>query len=103
MASALARATRWRSPPKAPRPRTGEMPDPEPLEELIDVGAGLERHVRAHGHVREEGVVLEHEPDPATLGRHPHAVATPPLAIAFDGAAGRALEPRDQPEQGGLA
>ena len=88
---------------EAVRAAAGEVVDPQALEQRVDIGPGLERDVRAHRHVREEGVVLEHEPDPAALGRHPHAVAAPALAVALDRAGGRPLEPRDQAQQGGLA
>jgi hypothetical protein len=52
--------------------------------------------------VREERVVLEHEPDAATLGRHPGAVSEPALAVALDGSGLRAFQARDQAQQRGL-
>ena len=78
------------------------MLDPKPGEQLVDIRSGFERDVRVHGHVREEGVVLEHEPDATPLGRHPHAVGEPPLVAAGDAPACRPLEPRDQTQEGGL-
>ena len=58
-----------------------------------------ERHVLAHGHVRVEGVVLEHHGDVAVLGRDlvDHPAADRDLAL------GDLLEPGHHPQQGGLA
>ena len=48
--------------------RTGQVRDAEPLEVLV--GPRLPRigHIRPHGHVREEGVFLEDEPDTPLVG-----------------------------------
>ena len=50
------------------RPRLRKMRDPEPLEVLVDALAARRRHVLAHGHVREERVLLEDEPDAPLVG-----------------------------------
>ena len=57
-----------------------------------------ERHVVLHGHVRVEGVVLEHHRDVPFLGGD---VVDHPVADT-DLPAGDFLEPRDHAEQGGL-
>ena len=45
------------------------MSDPEALEELAGAVPRPVRDVLLHRHVREQRVVLEHEPDSAILGR----------------------------------
>ena len=47
----------------------GEVGDVEALEQVVDARRAAERDVRPHGHVREERVLLEDEPDRARLGR----------------------------------
>ena len=61
-AHALALAAR-----QAPRPRVGQVGDAEPLQQLVGPRATGEGHVLAHGHVREQRVLLEHVPHPARL------------------------------------
>src|SRR5690606_37172381 len=58
-----------------------------------------ERHVLAHGEVREERVVLEHEPDAAPLRRHGDAVADERLPVERDGPAVGRLEAGDAAER----
>src|SRR4029078_6494016 len=53
--------------------------------------------------VREERVVLENEPDPASLRLHPDAVAHPPLAVALDGACRRPVEGGGEAQERRLA
>ena len=50
-------------------PGTGEMRDPEALEQLVDPLSAAEGDVAADVEVREERVLLEDEPDRAALGR----------------------------------
>ena len=81
-----------------------QVPDPDPLEQRIDVGAvGAVGDVLAHRHVREQRVVLEHEPATAPLRRQIAPVAEPEVAVALDAAARGRIEPRDQAQQRGLA
>src|SRR5262249_36486194 len=54
-------------------PRLREVPDAEPVEVLVDALAPSVRHVLAHGHVREEGVLLEDKADPPLVGPEEHA------------------------------
>ena len=58
-----------------------------------------EGDVLEHGHVPEEGVVLEHEPDVAVAGRVPGDV----VVLEQHGAGVGNLQPGDDAEQGGLA
>ena len=64
-----------------------------------------ERDVRAHAHVREERVLLEHEADGARLGREVDARGgvEPRLAVARDPAPVRAAQPGDRAQHGRLA
>ncbi len=90
----------------------------QPVEELVElqdarrflhlrldcgiVGAAAaetERHVLVDAHVRVERVGLEHHRDPA-LGRRQRVDA---LAVDHEVAGGDVLQPRHQPQQGGLA
>ncbi len=50
------------------RPCRGEMPDPEPIEQLGDAVAAAVAHIARDGQVREERVVLEHVADRTLLG-----------------------------------
>ena len=49
------------------RPGALEVGDPEPLEVLVRRVLARVLDVLPHGHVREEGVLLEDEPDPPAL------------------------------------
>ena len=71
------------------RSLTGPFGQPDQLEQLVDAGADLvpfaladpqpEGDVLEHGHVRERGVVLEHEPDAPVLRAHSgHVLAGDP-------------------------
>ena len=51
------------------RSRGGQVGDPEALEQLVDPLPPAEADVAAHVEMREERVLLEDEPDRATLGR----------------------------------
>src|SRR5262249_31046580 len=91
--------------------------DPQAFEQLVDASLTAEGHVRAHGHVREQRVLLEHESDRAALGRqvdlrravepHPVAQCDPPAIgppQARDGAQHRRLPgARGTDERDGLA
>ena len=59
--------------------------------------------VRGHGHVREQGPVLEHHADLASLGRHPDRVARQHAPAGADHAGVGPLEPGDRAQQRGLA
>src|SRR5690606_18328927 len=80
-------------------------------QHLVGAGAaGLLRHpaqpegdVLAHGEVREERVVLEHEPDAAPLRRHRDAVADERLPVERNGPAVGRLEAGDAAQRGRLA
>ena len=88
------------------RARGGEVPDPEPLEERFDrAAAGTEGDVRPHAQVREEGVVLEDEPDSPPVGRErePERGVEPGLAVERDAAASRLGEPGDDAQRRRLA
>src|SRR5439155_14468160 len=61
--------------------------------------AQREGDVALDAHVREQRVVLEHEPDVALVRPVPGEV----LALELDGAGGRLLEAGDHHEGGGLA
>ena len=56
-------------------------------------------HVPFHRHVRKQRVALKHHVHRAIPGRHPTHV----LPVDEDAPAGRSLEPRQHPQQGGLA
>ena len=85
-----------------------EAGEADDLEQVVDLLLDLrlgsladlqpETDVVPHGEVLERGVVLEHEPDAATLGRHTGDV----LPLDRDGAGVRLIEARDGPKQGGL-
>ena len=87
--------------PRAARPPGGRCPS-RPAARRRSV-PGAERDVCTHGHVREEGVVLEHEPDAAAARAAPRRRRRPALTVALDDAARRPLEAGDQPQQRGLA
>ena len=86
------------------RARPVQVLDPEPPEEPVRVAAAPERHVLGHGHVREERVVLEDEPDRPPLGRHRDAarrVEPDRVARAHRPILGRE-EPGDRAQHRGL-
>ena len=71
-ARARATATRWRSPPDSPPGRSSARCAICTRSSSSRTRASLappKAHVRAHGHVREERVLLEDEADRAALGR----------------------------------
>ena len=75
------------------------------LHALLDLFAGellalwAERHVLGHGHVREQGVGLEHHVRVAFVGRQAGGVSS----VHQDPALGRGLEPGEHPQGRGLA
>ena len=95
-------------------PPARKFGDVEPVERLCCDASGLrsrqapcpraEGHVLEHGQVREERVVLEHDPDcPITgLNEHRRSVIEHP-AIKSDGAGRDRLEPCNGSQQGRLA
>ena len=90
------------------RVASGEASEPDQVDDLGDpIAAGgpgqAEAHVVAHGQVREQGVVLEHDADAALLGRHRVARPGHEAAAQRDGARVRGLEARDEAQRGGLA
>lgn len=62
-----------------------------------------EGHIAIHGEVREERQTLENETDPAFLRGDEHVRAGEDLVPEMYFTVGRFFEPRDEPEQGGLA
>ena len=66
--------------------RASEVTDPEPFEQLVGAVAAPEGDVSLDGQVREEGVLLEHEPDRPPLGPQvdPPLAVEPSLAVALD-------------------
>ena len=90
-------------------PLLGPLREPDQGQQLLDAGAHLGRlaladleaegHVVEHGHVRERGVVLEHEADAAILGTRPGDV---PVRDPDDALVGR-LQAGDDPQQRRLA
>ena len=86
-ASARASATRWRSPPdSAPGRSSARWRDAHALEQLADAAPRrpAEGDVGAHGHVREERVLLEDEARPSARsgGRSTFARRVEPRALA---------------------
>ena len=57
------------------------------------------QHVLSRGHVREQGIVLEHHADIALVGLAQRQI----MSAQLDDAAGRGLESRDHQQRGGLA
>src|SRR5262249_43008828 len=57
------------------RLRVREVADPKAVEQVLDARLPAVRDVLAHGQVREEGVLLEDEPDRPLLGRQLDAEA----------------------------
>ena len=90
-----------------PGPGIGEPSDPEPLEQPVDRATitSAVRDVPPHAQVREQRVVLEHEPDRPALRRHVDATCgvEPRHAVECDAAAPRPEEPRDGPQDARLA
>ena len=83
----------------------GKVRDAEPLEELVGAAAAAVGDVLAHGHVREERVLLEDEPDPALAragGRALPPSRTRPRRRARSGRR-RPHEPGDRAQDRGLA
>src|SRR5437868_5958239 len=76
----------------------GAVRDPEALEELVDARLAPVRDVLAHGHVREERVLLEDEPDAALVRRTRDAPlgVEPDLVVERDPAPWRTHEPGDR-------
>ncbi len=90
-----------RQPPGA---LAGQVGDAQALEELVDALLAAEGHVGADRHVREQRVLLEHEPDGAPLGREVDLrlrVEPDPLAERDAPAIGPA-QPGDRAQDGGL-
>ena len=105
-ASARASATRCRSPPESVAGRTSaSCGDAEALEQLVDALAPAVGDVRADGQVREERVLLEHEPDAALLRPQVDAAldVEPRLVVERDAARGRVREAGDRPQHRRLA
>ncbi|MOA07159.1 hypothetical protein D3C78_1268420 [compost metagenome] len=65
----------------------------------LGLHAQAEGNVVEHGHVAEQGVVLEHEADVAVA----HVVLGDVLAVEHDAAHVRGFQAGDDPQQGGLA
>ena len=63
-----------------------EVGDPDPLEQRVDRNARAVGDIRAHAHVREERIVLEHKADVATVSRRAAVPVEPQLAVAFHAA-----------------
>ena len=87
------------------RPRVGEVGDTKPLEVLVDALLAGIGDVLADGHVREERVLLEDEPDAALVrlaGRRARAVE-PDVVAERDRAPRRPDEPGDRSEHRRLA
>ena len=87
------------------RPRLPQVGDAEPPEQVVHAGAAAVRDVLLHGHVREERVLLEHEPDGALLGREvdlPFGVE-PHRPPERDAAPFRVCKPGDAAQHGRLA
>ena len=103
-ASARASATRWRSPPESRRGLAfARWAMPIRSSSGSTGNARAVGDVRAHAHVREERVVLEHEADAATISGHAAMPVEPQLAVALHAARGRREQPGDQPKQRRLA
>ncbi len=87
------------------RPGLRQMRDLEAVEVLVDALPPAVGDVLAHVHVREERVLLEHEPDPALVGleSNPGRRVEPHLVAERDPPARRAHEPGDGPEHRRLA
>ena len=91
------------------RPAGPELGEPYEVERALGAGSPLGARdlahlhpvfdVFAHGHVREERVVLEHRVDVAQVRRLPRHVGATQLDRAFVGK----FEPGDHPQQRGLA
>ncbi len=111
-ARARARATRCCCPPEScSRAPVGQgRRQPDELEQLhraspvATLGAGQpEADVARHGEVREEVALLGQVADAAPLGRH-HRAGSHDGAVTDAHLTGiRRVEPRDHPQQGGLA
>ena len=87
---------------EAARAAVLQMRDLEAIEVLVGRPAPGVFDVLADGQVREERVVLEDEPDPASLGRHGNAAlgVEPGFAVAGDPAGVRLDEAGDRVEDG---
>jgi hypothetical protein len=83
--------------------RVLEVVDAQPLEQRLDGAACLERDVATHGQMREQGVLLEHEPHPPLLRRDVDPAPEPALTVALHAAGGRGHEARNQLQDGRLA
>ena len=91
------------------RQPVGELAEVHEVEQFVDPAADLgfgnlpdlqpERHVAAHREVLERGVVLEHEPDVAALGRQ--VCGVDPLDVHRPRVG--PFEPGDDPQQRRLA
>ena len=88
-----------------------EAREPDQLQDLGDTlpprapiqAMEAEAHVVLDGEVREEGVVLEDDADPALLGRHGAAGTRHHLIADGHGAGVRSLEARDEAQGRGLS
>jgi hypothetical protein len=88
----------------AGRPYVGERLDAEAGEQLVHALPPSEGDVLANGHVREERVLLEHQPDPAPLGGEVDAArgVEPRSPVQSDAPALGAKEAGDGTEQARL-
>src|SRR5262249_40357132 len=82
-----------------------EVGDAKALEVLVDAAATRVRHVLPHGHVREERVLLEDEPDAPLVGLAEDLPAgiEPDLVVEGDAPGRRLDETRDGAEKRRLA
>ena len=78
---------------------------PETLEQIGRALLAAELDVPLHRHVREQRVVLEHEPDGSILRRQvdPASGVEPHVVIQRDASRLRSQEPGDRPQHGALA
>ena len=87
------------------RPCVGEVGDAEPLEVFADPFLARVGDVLAHGEVRKERVLLEHQSDSALvrLAKEPPLAVEPDVVAECDPSPRRPDEPGDRPEHGRLA
>ncbi len=80
------------------------MRDPEPREQFVDAFAPSVGDVRAHVQVREERVLLEHQPDAPLLGLQIHATrrVEPAFVAERDDPAHRTRQPGGDAQRRGL-
>ena len=87
------------------RTHPGEVPDAEPVEQLVDACRAAVGDVRPDRHVREQRVLLEHQADGPLLGCEvdPGAAIEPRAPADLDPPAVGPAQPRDRLEHGRLA